>query len=153
MRKKNTTTWALVCDAARARLFEANGKGYGMIGEFSHQLSRGHVRRDLVTDANGRKPGGQPGHPYNAQPGAAPDTDPKEVEAQKFAHELAASLSRGLGARAYDDLVLVAPPHFLGDLKNALDGQVTKRLRRTLSKDIAGLEPREIAERLGREAN
>ncbi|HVY44251.1 MAG TPA: host attachment protein [Minicystis sp.] len=149
---RKTTTWVLVCDASRARLFQSGDAGYAMIAEFSHPLARGHVRRDIVTDANGRKPGGEPNHPTNARPGAQPDTDPKEVEADKFARMLSEGLGRGLVAHAYDDLVIVAPPHFLGELKGALDAQVVKRLRVTVSKDLMWLEPREIAERLDREA-
>ncbi len=155
---QSKTTWILVCDASRAHLFEERepGGGYPLVASFLHPKSRAHVT-DLVTDANGRKPVGvsrgvgmvrswQGG--IQGRPGVEPDTDPKEVEAQKFARELSATLTRGFDDHRYDALVLVAPPHFLGLLKATLDEPVKKRLEGTVDKDFSPLEPREIERRL-----
>lgn len=102
-----------------------------------------------MADAQGRKPNGQPGHNHhNHRPGAEPDTDAKEVEAIKFAQALANKLDKGCRERSFDRLVLVAPPHFLGLLKGALDDQVHKRLALTISKDLTGFEARELKDRL-----
>ena len=154
----NKTTWILVGDASRARLFEGRepGEGYSLVTTLLHPESRAHVA-DLVTDVNGRKPvgvtrgvgvvrGWQGG--IQGRPGVERDTDPKEVEAQKFARELSALLTKALDERRYDALVLVAPPHFLGTLKDALGDPVRKRLEGTLGKDLAPFEPREIERRL-----
>lgn len=142
------TVWVLVCDASRARLFQVErGDELGMIEELDHPASRARVR-DLMADANGRKPNGQPGPRHNNRPGAAPDTDPKEVEAQKFAQMLADKLDKGRLAHSFDRLILAAPPHFLGLLKNTLDDQVQKLLALTVSKDFTGVEARELQERL-----
>ena len=84
-----TTTWILVCDASRARLFAETGPGraFSLLASFEHPSSREHVR-ELMADANGRKPvggsrgagvNGRPGG-FHGRPGAEPDTDPKEVE-------------------------------------------------------------------------
>jgi protein required for attachment to host cells len=140
-------TWILVADASRARLFrEQRGKCI-MIGEFEHPESRASVR-ELVSDANGRKPGAGYGH----RPGAEPHTDPKDVEAEKFAHRLAESLERGLHVHAFEQLVLIAPPRFMGELKGRLSDQVQKRLLKTIKKNLTALEPREIAARIAQAA-
>jgi protein required for attachment to host cells len=152
------TTWILVGDASRARLFEERepGERYLLVESFLHPESRAHVV-DLVTDANGRKPvgvsrgvgvvrGWQGG--VQGRPGVAPETDPKEVEAQKFARELSAALTKGFDEHRYAALMLVAPPHFLGVLKDALGDPVKKHLESTLDKDLSALEPREIERRL-----
>ena len=92
-----------------------------------------------MADANGRKPAGLPmgmRSGSSARPGAAPDTDPKWVEAQKFARELAARLKGGLQEHAYDSLVVVAPPQFLGLLRHAISEQVKGRLVLWLDKDL-----------------
>ena len=151
-------TWILLCNSSRARLFREKPKGKGLLQmeAFEHAESRAHVR-DLMADANGRKPVGPvPGHmaqgPTGAfgRPGAEPDTDPKEVEAQKFARQLADMLEKGLNDHAYDKLIIVATPHFLGTLKNTLSTQVEKHIETTVDKDFTSLELHELEERIER---
>jgi protein required for attachment to host cells len=152
------TTWCLVCDASRAHLFRTKppGRPYELIASFDHPEGRARVG-DLVADANGRKPvggsrgvgvvGSRPGG-FHGRPGAEAETDPRDVEAQKFARDLAATLERGLDAHAYEALVLVAPPRFLGMVKATVSGQVAKRVEETIDKDLAAMEPREIERRV-----
>jgi protein required for attachment to host cells len=171
--------WILVCDASRARIFRdsrrragslapaqpGNGEsraaedaqsGFALVRMLEHEESRAKAR-DLVADANGRKPAGPSmGGSYGGRSvsfghgrvGVEPDTDPKEVEAQKFAQELAATLERGLLDRAYEALVVAAPPKFLGLLRDTLSKEVSKRIEATLNKDFAKLEAREIEARI-----
>ena len=140
--------WILVCDASRARLFQMEQAGrLELLEELEHPASRARIR-DLMAVANGRKPNGQAGHRNNHRPGAAPDTDAKEVETMKFAQELAERLDKGRVEHHFDRLVLVAPPHFLGLLKGTLDDQVQKLLAHTVDKDLTGFQARELPERL-----
>ncbi len=156
--QKKKTTWILACDAGRAQLFEElePGRAYSPVAAFLHPEGRAHVV-DLVSDTNGRKPvgvsrgvgvvrGWQGG--VQGRPGAAPDTDPKEVEAEKFARDLAAVLQKGLDDHRYQALVLVAPPHFLGLLRETVGDQVTKHLEWTLDKDLSLLSMAEIEKRV-----
>lgn len=152
------TTWILVCDASRARLFAeaAPGRGFSLVAGFEHPQSRERVR-DLMADAYGRKPvggshgggvnGNRPGG-FHGRPGVEPDTDPKEVEAMKFARELADALEKGADAHFYDALVITAPPHFLGMLKETITEKVRKRLTHTISKDLSLLPPRDVERRV-----
>src|SRR5262245_18602964 len=132
--------WILVCDASRARLLleQRQGRDISLVEAFEHSDSRAHGR-DLTTDATGRKPVGpvpaarvmgQGG--AHGRPGVEPETGPKEVEAQRFARELAAVLDKGRSHHAYERLVIAAPPHFLGLLRGALEGEVTKMIEATL---------------------
>jgi protein required for attachment to host cells len=148
--------WILVSDASRAVLLRTKEKdkpGLNVVGRFEHPDSRARAR-DLVSDANGRKPVGPPPAvrvgPHGAwgRPGAEPDTEPKEVEAKRFAHELADVLERGLAAHEYKELMLVAPPHFLGLLKDVVSEQVSKHIHSTVDKDYTLLEVWDLEERL-----
>lgn len=145
------TTWILVADASRARLFATTEEDtYEEIQGFEHPDSRARVR-ELMADANGRKPGGQAvtTHPAGiGRPGAAPDTNAKEVEHLKFAGELCDVLKQGLNEHSYDSLILVAPPHFLGLLRDKLDPQVEKHLEGHVDKDYLALDPRELQQRV-----
>ena len=139
--------WILIADASRARLFREHPARtpYQLIEAFDHPDSRARAR-DLTSDANGRKPvGPSAGGAYGARSvslgahgrvGVAPDTEPKEVEAQKFARELADRLAHARAQNAFDEVVIVCPPHFLGVVRGALDGQVSKHVAAWIDKDL-----------------
>lgn len=146
--------WVLVSDASRAMLFVERMPGgtLDLVEQLEHPDSRARAR-DLMADASGRKPvGPSMGGHYGGRSvslgagrvGAAPDTDPKEVEGEKFAREISAVLEDRRLQHAFDELVLVAPPHFLGLLKGALTAQVQKLVEGTVSKDLSMLDAREI---------
>lgn len=147
MQRRFKRTWILVADACRARIFSHHQKeGYRVVKELDHPESRAHVSA-LVADTNGRKSMGVPGGGYG-HPGVAPDTDAKEVEHEKFARLVAEALERGHFDSAFEDLVLVAPPHFLGLVKSALADPVARKVVETLSKDISQLADHQVIERL-----
>ncbi len=139
-----TRTWILVCDACRARVFlDCDQRELMELRDFADVAAREHVR-DRVSDRAGLKPGG--GSEFRA--GASPDTDPREAEAHRFAGYLAGVLKTGLNEHAYDELVLTAPPHFLGLLRAALDDQVARRVVVSIDKDFTTLDARELDERI-----
>ena len=158
-----TTRWVLVGDASRARLYEQKpgpDGGFTLLRTFSHDLSRAKVR-DIVADAQGRKPVGiasgmspvgapRPGvgSYYLGRPGVSPVTGPKEVEAQKFARELATVLSDGLNEHAYESLVVIAPSRVLGRVRATVAKTVSKRIEGTIEKDLTWLEPPALERRL-----
>jgi protein required for attachment to host cells len=77
-----------------------------------------------------------------------PTKPPHQVESDRFAHSIAKLLESGLAENAYEQLVLVAPPSFLGLLRAALSETVAKHIKLTLDKDYTALEVRDLAERL-----
>lgn len=138
--------WVLVANASRARLFSADPsqkeKEWKLVSELQHPESRaaGH---ELLADRPGNAR-----HSGMGGAGLAPHNDPKEVEAKKFAHELSQALSRAFDEHAYEKLVLVAPPHFLGLLRAELEDKVAKRVGASHGKDYHELSVRELAERI-----
>lgn len=115
--------WIVVADAAKARLFARNKKFSPLeeIETLVHPESRLR-RQDLVTDRPGqvqesRTPG---------ESAAEGHTDPKDVEAQVFARELAHHLNESRQAGHFEHLVLLAEPRFLGILRKHLDGGTAK---------------------------
>jgi protein required for attachment to host cells len=144
----NDITWLLVCDASSARLFSSRGRQapLNLLREFDHPA--GHAtNHELTTDKPGRVQ--QSAGPNKGSSSAMePHTSPKTVEQRHFAHDLADALHKGLGEGAYQHLVLVAPPHFLGLLRAVLDQQVEKQVRMSMDKDYTQLDVRELGERL-----
>lgn len=152
------TTWILVCDASRARLFAeaAPGREFALLATFDHPESRERVR-DRMADANGRKPvGGSRGvggigtrqGGFHGRPGVEPETDPKDVEAEKFARSLSGELEKGIDGHAFDAVIITAPPRFLGQLKECLCEKVRRRIAYTMDKDLSLLPLRDVERRI-----
>jgi protein required for attachment to host cells len=141
------TTFVLIADASRARLFRRGAEeetALELIEEFEHPESRA-MARDLMAD--------KPGRTLWKRGQSAPDyrTDPKDVEAQKFARSLADRLASLYDSHAFHELVLAAPPKFLGLLRSTLAAH-TNRVAETVvsshEKDYTNLDVRTLAERI-----
>ena len=141
------TAWILISDASRAKLFSAKLRedDWSLVEEFEHRESR-EMDRDIRSSPPGRT---HQSKVAGAQRTAMdPHTSPKEVEAERFAHQLADYLEKAIARREFDHLVLVAPPHFLGSLHRTLGQQAAKHLRATVNKDLSTLEAVQLRERL-----
>jgi protein required for attachment to host cells len=140
------TLWVLVCDAARARLFDVREDElpWRLIEKFEHEQSRLRSS-ELVGDQSGRSsPQGASVH-HNA---LAPASSPKEVEEKHFAHSLVTMLDQAMRARRFRRWVLVAPPRFLGMLRQELTPELAKHLMQTVDKDLSRLESHELVAHL-----
>ena len=138
-------TWVLVSDACRARLFQDLGPRGGLeeLEAFNRPQAREHVK-DRVSDRTGLKPAGGQG----ARVGASQEVDPKEAEGRAFARLLADMLQKRWNRQAFSGLVLIAPPHFLGLLRNALSETVAKCVVASIDKDLTVLGAPELSRRL-----
>ncbi|WP_297374171.1 host attachment protein [Acidiferrobacter sp.] len=143
-----THTWVLVSNAAEARLFlnEGCGKGLQLVHNWAHPDSRKH-EGDLVTDSAGRT---QQSDALGRRSAIQWKTGPKETEMQHFAAELVERLEAGRMAGAYQHLILVAPPHFLGLLRESLDAPTSAMVRATLDKDYSQEVIPELAKHLAK---
>lgn len=130
-------TWIVVCDASRARLFSANGsKGpWKLVHSLEHPESR-LQDSELSDRERGRQ---QQSGGAGGRPAMEPVTAPKEVEREAFAAELGRLLDHEYDVNSYTDLVLVAPPHFLGLLRKNLAAKLRKHVIGDLDKDFSML--------------
>jgi protein required for attachment to host cells len=138
------STWIVVANASRARLFETRGAGeqLALVREFEHPESRAKGG-DLVSD--------RPGHTATDQgrrTALDPDTEPKRVAQEQFARELAHALEQGRVENRYGAVVLVASAPFLGILRAQLAEGVKTRVRESIDKDYTALAERELAAQL-----
>lgn len=138
-------TWIVVGDASRARIFEEGIAGpWHLCEEFDHPEGRAHTR-DVVSDQQGRvRQSGTPG--TNA--GMAPRTDPADVAAARFARTLAERVDAACHQQAFDKLVLVAPPHFLGALESALGKETARHVTRKVDKDFTHHSAKDVEQHL-----
>lgn len=144
----NGNTWIVVTDASRARLFSADVSSMidqpKLIGRLSHQASRAKGS-SVLSDRPGRSAKRSGAGRFST---ADRKPEPKDVEAEHFAQELARVIEQGRNRREFDHLALAAPPHFLGLLRSNLSPQAKKHLTACVDKDYTRKGPKELSGQL-----
>lgn len=138
------STWILVADSTRARIFTAETPSSLLeeIEDLAHMESRLHDR-DITSDLPGKiKSEFGAGHAFE-QP-----TDPKKHETDNFAHRIAQDLEKAHNAKKFEQLLIVAEPSFLGLLRNCLPEQIKKQICFELDKNITMLSAADIRKHL-----
>lgn len=130
-----SSTWVMVADGARARLFALDTGVHSIaeIGDFVNPGGRGPEQ------AQDRPP---PMAFDNAR--HASESGHRDEAAMPFARELNAVLQRGRAAHHFQDLILVAPPPFLAALDAVLDRDVRACVSFSLPRGMTGAEPQAI---------
>jgi protein required for attachment to host cells len=138
--------WVLVCDAAKARIFEIRDGDptWHVVELVLHEGSRSKASELVGGPSGTRSSEGRSVH-HNA---LAPASSPKEVEKDGFAHTLATTLDQAMRSARFRKWVLVAPPHFLGVMRGELTSELEKHLLTTVNKDFNDLAVRELSDRL-----
>lgn len=133
-------TWVVVADGTRARLF--NRHKNRKLEEFDTLLSPGHRLHegDLVSDRDGRA--------YDAdgagRHGVGNRNTVKDHEMANFAKRLAVRLDEGRNAGDLERLVLIAPPRFLGQLRNHLSAPSAGLVALTIDKELTTLSAEKL---------
>ena len=65
-----------------------------------------------------------------------PSVDPKERAATQFAREVVEQLKSGLNGRRFEQLTVVASPHFLGLLREQMDDVLARTVKHEIIKDL-----------------
>jgi len=130
------TNWVLVAENSRARLFEMDSP-------------RGALRElETLAHPEGRQKAGdidsdRPGRAFDSRGegrhAMVRSVDPKEQGAMDFARRIAERLEQGRTGGAFDGLVLVAPPAFLGLLRKCFAEPLRKKVVREINKDLVHL--------------
>ena len=140
-----TTTWILSANRSSASLFESDwpGKSMRRIQDIPHPQGR-MQNKDIDTDKPGRvfDSFGEGRH------STSPKQEPTEHIAQQFALDLAELLNKGRLTNAYDKLVLIAEPKFLGVLRAALDKNTESLVIQTVNKELLDVKEEDLAEYL-----
>ena len=144
---KKTVTYILVADGARARLYSNHGVGKGLqpVSGATHKADLHHHDRDILTD----KPGRASSSIGNGRAALEPQTDWHRFEKHKFAREMAKVLDAAAANKAFDRLILIAPPATLGDLRTELGDQTRKLVSAELAKDLTRHAEQELPQHLG----
>lgn len=138
---KSTRTWFLIADGARARIMVNEGPGKGLREALDHEFAApSPPTRDQGTDKPGRASGGAVGARHVKQP----KIDLHEFAKERFAAEMAEVLDAAAGRKAFDRLVLVAPPRVLGNLRSSMKNGARERIAGELAKDLTRVPVRDL---------
>lgn len=134
-------TWVLVADSARARIFRRDGRWQALNERqaLSHPESRLH-EGDLKTGGRGEQQESRNRSAHSSDY----EVTPNEKEADDFAREVAHKLHDGRSRGDFEKLVLVAPPSFLGRLRDKLDGTTARCVTQEVDKNWARQSTRKI---------
>ncbi len=132
-------TRVIVADNARARIFTSDSviSRLEEVEGFAHPEA--HLSNiDLVGDASGKS--------VDQHGSLDPATSAREHEAESFAKLLARHLKEMHNQQHYDQLILIASPHFLGLLRKELPDPLDKLLTKTIDKDLTTADVEQIVD-------
>jgi protein required for attachment to host cells len=142
---KRRVTWIVMADGSRARIVKARdeGSGFDMLSDLVS--SEAHTpSRDLVSD----RPGHGQESANSAHHAMEPRHDPHDQVKSAFLRGVAERLNRAGGEKAFDALILFAPPRCLGELRDALDDKTRGKIKASAPKDLTKLPLNELPDHL-----
>jgi protein required for attachment to host cells len=126
-------TWILVAESSRAKLYSASSRKGPLteVDAFVHPEGRLHAG-DLVSDRAGSDGGsvGQGRHVVDDK------SIPKKQENINFAKEIADYLEGARTRGTFRKLILIAPPAFLGLLRDNLSKEVRELVTEQIDKNL-----------------
>lgn len=140
-----TRTWILIADASRAHVLTTRGPKTNLerIDEMTlaSELPPTH---EIVDDRQGRTfdSAGPGRHAYE------PHTDPRRALKGDFAQVVAAMLDEQAREKAFDRLVVVAPPTMLGELRTRMSNAVRSMVTAEIDKDLTKIPDGDVARHL-----
>jgi len=138
-------TWYVVADSAQARILYMKRRGRRRRARLLKELAQPvPPTRDIVTDrrGSGRLRGGGRGYAMDSR------SDPHEEQKRAFVRELARLVSRAVLDHRCDELIVIAAPRTLGELRGQLEGYARNRVVREIPKDLTCLSRAELEARL-----
>ncbi|CAD5263519.1 MULTISPECIES: host attachment protein [Halomonadaceae] len=126
------TTYIVVADAARARIFTRDALTLAEQESMVHAEGRLH-EGDLVTDGRGDVHESM----STTSRSAGEEGTATKHENELFAKEVAQRLYSARVGNSMKKLIMVAPPKFLGLLRDKLDAPTQKLVIHSLSKDLS----------------
>ena len=134
------TLWIAVADGEHARFVQPDANNtLRTVGALNSASA--HLRaRDLGADRPGRafESGASAHH------AVGPRHDPHLLEKERFIRLVGEQISAASGRGEFDELLLVAPPRALNELREALDGATQAKLIGTLEKDLVKTPDHEL---------
>jgi protein required for attachment to host cells len=138
--------WVIVGDSARARFYKTKNATSSDFQEFQsliHNESR-MLEQELTSDRSGNTHDTAGMSRFNINP----DQNTKQKESEKFAHEIASYLEKSRTENKFSQLVVIAAPKFLGQLRNQLSESCKRMIVSEYDKNISHMPTHELRSHL-----
>jgi protein required for attachment to host cells len=152
------TIWILVADEGIARILASHGdsaplKEVENMTDAAAHADNAALRRDAYGrrgQATGQGDAGHPGAHVSGPASVTASAGENEIhrEAQLFSHRVGKLLEEARIKHQFDELVVIAPPRFLGLLRKALPQSVYDVVSREIDKDYRQLSNNDLHQRL-----
>jgi len=134
-------TWVVVADSSAARIFTAASPTGDLEEVASYAHAEGRLQdRELRTDA--------PGRAFDSvgagRHGMSPKVSPREHETAAFARLLGGYIEKARAKSEIRRVILVAPPEFLGQLRNTLDDDTKKIVEGEYNLNVVRMRAEEV---------
>lgn len=126
------TIWILIADRGRARVFSQEAAGDSWNKEASFDFPEGRQREGETKTDRPSLFSAQGENRYSPEP----HVDHRHTTAAAFSKELIGHLDHGRQENRFDELWVVAPPLFLGELRNHMSSRLTEKVTREWHKDL-----------------
>jgi len=137
--------WVLVADKSKAKLYKMKGRvgELTLDQEWTHPASRQH-EQELTSDLPGRAfdSVGDGRHAMSQE------VDPKDHEAELFAHELITEMEKGATSGRFSRFYMIAAPEFLGLLRKKMGASLQDMVVDEVAKNLTAMDATEIREYL-----
>lgn len=127
------STWILIAQNSYGSIYELQKQPFSLklIQRFEHPEGR-LKQEELTTDHPGRsKSMGTSG-----KHGMGQEVSAREVERRKFVRQLCNHIDLSYEQQKFKELILAAPPEFLGELRNTLPNKILTLVAREIAKDF-----------------
>ncbi|TDH38588.1 host attachment protein [Pseudohoeflea suaedae] len=124
--------WVVVADGSKALFLRNEGdEKFPHLEVFREEEQDNPPTHEQGTHKPGRMPGGGKGHRS-----AVADTDWHQLAEDRFAKDLSNILYRQAHKQKFKDLVLIAAPAVLGEMRKELHKEVSDRIIAEIDKDL-----------------
>ncbi|MDE2134008.1 MAG: host attachment protein [Alphaproteobacteria bacterium] len=137
MSARQEITWIAVLDGAQARFFALRKNGDGMVFEAAAEALSADLPRYSRDERSDR-----PARAFavgKARGAVEPRHDYNKLAKHNFTREVAIALEVAFAEGRYDQLVLVAPPRSLGELRELLSERLLASLAHEVPKNLTNL--------------
>lgn len=142
---KHDRIWIVVADGSRAQIFLNSGPGTGLVPAMQHALVADNRPSGSISSD---RPGRTFDSAGSGRHAMEPSTDPHRHAQISFAHDVAELLEKEGKAKAFEQILIIAAPRMLGDLRSALGEETKKLVIGELDKDLTKLSINDLSSHL-----
>lgn len=124
--------WIVVADGSRGLVLVNDGNAL----EPTLKVVRVYEQDNPKTSEQGRDRPARTFQSFSESRSALASTDLHRRAEDRFVEQIVADLAKDADQGAFDELVIVAPPVALGEMRKAATGSLAKKIVATLDKDL-----------------